>query len=180
MIPGHHPHENARYPRQPSTDHAGAAQRVTYTLQACATTIRRGLALFPGRYAVRDTVRAVLAHHDDAPLHHRGNIHEQHDRHLHSTGQRLPRHTLAAATGGPLSCTPSLPTADTSGYCPDLARDVSVWDDGAEADGVPDARAAPCARALRSWHTASPLGSLACGETPLLPSRGRQSHEGDT
>ncbi len=31
--------------------------------------------------------------------------------------------------------------ADSSGYCPDLARGVSVWDDVAEAEGVPAALA---------------------------------------
>jgi SRSO17 transposase len=31
--------------------------------------------------------------------------------------------------------------ADSSGHCPDLARGVSVWDDGAYAEGVPEALA---------------------------------------
>jgi hypothetical protein len=99
---------------------------------------------------------------------------------LPSTCQRLSRHTLSAATGGPLSCDPSIPTADAPGHCPDLARGVSVWDDGAWAEGVPEAMAAPCAGSLLSLQTASPLGSMACGETTRLPSWGRQSNEGDT
>src|SRR6266852_2515254 len=33
--------------------------------------------------------------------------------------------------------------ADSSGHCPDLARGVSVWDDGADTGGVPEALAPP-------------------------------------
>ena len=54
--------------RQYFTDNAGAACLATENFQVHSSLIRRGLALFPRRDAVRETVRALLMHSDYDPV----------------------------------------------------------------------------------------------------------------